>query len=89
QAKAEERRAMAIAEEQEMRARVQEMRAKVVEAEAQIPIAVAEALRSGRIGVLDWYNLRNIEADTAMRRQIGGAGGPEAGGPDDPAGGDG
>ena len=82
QAKAEERRAMAIALEQEMRARVQEMRAKVVEAEAEIPKAVAEALRAGRIGVLDWYNLRNIEADTAMRRQIGrgGEGGPAGSG---------
>lgn len=80
---------MAIAEEQEMRARVQEMRAKVVEAEAQIPIAVAEALRSGRIGVLDWYNLRNIEADTAMRQQIGGEGGARPSTPDDPSGGEG
>jgi len=87
QAKAEERRAMAIAQEQEMRARVQEMRAKVVEAEAQIPIAVAEALRAGRIGVMDWYMLRNIEADTAMRRQIGGEGPAKPPHPEDPAGG--
>ncbi|HEX6989264.1 MAG TPA: flotillin-like protein FloA [Bacillota bacterium] len=86
QAKAEERRAMAIAQEQEMRARVQEMRAKVVEAEAQIPIAVAEALRAGRIGVLDWYNLRNIEADTSMRQQIGGEGGGKPPYPDAPSG---
>jgi uncharacterized protein YqfA (UPF0365 family) len=71
QAKAEERRAMAVALEQEMRARVEEMRAKVVEAEAQIPLALAEALRNGKMGVLDYYQLRNIEADTEMRRSIG------------------
>jgi uncharacterized protein YqfA (UPF0365 family) len=70
QAKAEERRAMAVALEQEMRARVEEMRAKVVEAEAQIPLALAEALRNGKMGVLDYYQLRNIEADTEMRRSI-------------------
>ncbi|MBY6273762.1 MAG: hypothetical protein C6P37_14110 [Caldibacillus debilis] len=70
QAKAEERRAMAVAREQEMRAKVQEMRAKVVEAEAQVPLATADALRSGNIGVLDYYNLKNIVADTAMRESI-------------------
>jgi len=72
-AKAEERRAAAVAREQEMRALVQEMRAKVVEAEAEIPKAIAEALRNGNLGVLDYYNLRNIQADTEMRRAIGGA----------------
>ncbi|ACY49242.1 flotillin-like protein FloA [Rhodothermus marinus] len=72
-AKAEERRAAAVAREQEMRALVQEMRAKVVEAEAEIPKAIAEALRNGNLGVLDYYNLRNIQADTEMRRAISGA----------------
>jgi uncharacterized protein YqfA (UPF0365 family) len=71
QAKAEERRAMAVASEQEMRARVEEMRAKVVEAEAEVPQALAEALRSGKMGVLDYYQLQNIDADTKMRRTIG------------------
>ncbi|MCD5323618.1 MULTISPECIES: flotillin-like protein FloA [Pontibacillus] len=71
QAKAEERRAMAVAQEQEMRARVQEMQAKVVEAEAEVPLAMAEALRSGNIGVMDYYNLKNIQADTDMRDVIG------------------
>ncbi|MFC0522564.1 flotillin-like protein FloA [Pontibacillus salicampi] len=71
QAKAEERRAMAVAEEQEMVARVQEMQAKVVESEAEVPKAMAEALRSGNIGVMDYYNLKNIEADTDMRDVIG------------------
>ncbi|SHK72390.1 flotillin-like protein FloA [Rhodothermus profundi] len=77
-AKAEERRAAAVAREQEMRALVQEMRAKVVEAEAEIPKAIAEALRKGNLGVLDYYNLRNIQADTEMRRAIGGASEEEA-----------
>jgi uncharacterized protein YqfA (UPF0365 family) len=71
QAKAEERRAMAVAHEQEMRARVQEMRAKVVEAEAEVPLAMAEALRSGNIGVMDYMNIKNIESDTDMRDSIG------------------
>ncbi len=75
QAKAEERRAMAIAREQEMKAAVQEMRAKVVEAEAEIPRAMAEALRQGRIGVGDYYNLQNIKADTDMRDSIAKLGG--------------
>ena len=70
QAKAEERRAMAVAREQEMIAAVQEMRAKVVEAEAEIPKAMAEALRSGRLGVMDYYNMQNVIADTSMRRSI-------------------
>ncbi|MBM7660790.1 uncharacterized protein YqfA (UPF0365 family) [Bacillus mesophilus] len=71
QAKAEERRAMAVAQEQEMRARVQEMRAKVVEAEAEVPLAMAEALRSGNMGVMDYMNIKNIMADTDMRDSIG------------------
>ncbi len=70
QAKAEERRAMAVAKEQEMVAAVQEMRAKVVEAEAEIPRAMAQALREGRMGVMDYYNLQNIKADTDMRKNI-------------------
>lgn len=70
QAKAEERRAMAIAREQEMRAMVQEMRARVVEAEAEIPKAMAQALREGKLGVMDYYNMRNISADTEMREAI-------------------
>lgn len=71
QAKAEERRAMAVAQEQEMTARVEEMRAKVVEAESQVPLAMAEALRSGNIGVMDYMNIKNITADTDMRDSIG------------------
>jgi uncharacterized protein YqfA (UPF0365 family) len=71
QAKAEERRAMAVAQEQEMRAHVVEMRAKVVESEAEVPRALAEALRTGKMGVLDYYQLQNIDADTKMRRTIG------------------
>lgn len=71
-AKAEERRAAAVALEQEMVARVQEARARVVEAEALVPEAIAEAFRNGQLGVMDYYNLRNIEADTDMRSAIGG-----------------
>lgn len=70
QAKAEERRAMAVAQEQEMRARVEEMRAKVVEAEATVPEAMAQALREGKLGVMDYYNMQNIIADTSMRENI-------------------
>jgi uncharacterized protein YqfA (UPF0365 family) len=70
QAKAEERRAMAVAVEQEMKAAVQEMRAKVVEAEAEVPRALAEALRNGRLGVMDYYQMQNIQADTQMRDSI-------------------
>jgi len=70
QAKAEERRAMAVAKEQEMKAMVQEMRAKVVEAEAQVPIAMAQALREGKLGVMDYYNIQNLLADTQMRSSI-------------------
>ncbi|MFC5542100.1 flotillin-like protein FloA [Ureibacillus suwonensis] len=73
QAKAEERRAMAVAKEQEMVARTQEMKAKVVEAEAQIPLAMAEALRSGNLGIMDYMNYKNIQADTAMRDSIANA----------------
>jgi uncharacterized protein YqfA (UPF0365 family) len=71
QAKAEERRAMAVAQEQEMKARVVEMRAKVVEAESEVPQAMADALRSGKLGVMDYMNLKNIDADTQMRSSIG------------------
>jgi uncharacterized protein YqfA (UPF0365 family) len=70
QAKAEERRAMAVAKEQEMVASVQEMRAKVVEAEAEVPLAMAEAFRKGNLGVMDYYNMKNILADTSMRDSI-------------------
>jgi uncharacterized protein YqfA (UPF0365 family) len=69
-AKAEERRAMAVAEEQEMSARVEEMRARVVEAEAEVPLAIAESFRSGNLGVMDYYRMRNIQADTTMREGI-------------------
>lgn len=71
-ARAEERRAMAVAREQEMKALTQEMRAKVTEAEAEIPRAIAEAFRQGRLGVFDYYRLRNIQADTSMRESISG-----------------
>ncbi len=70
QAKAEERRAMAVAREQEMKAAVQEMRAKVVEAEAEVPRAMAAALREGKLGVMDYYNMQNVIADTQMRGAI-------------------
>lgn len=70
QARAEERRAMAVALEQEMVAKAQESRAKVIEAEAQIPIAIAEAFRSGQLGIMDYYKMENIQADTKMRDQI-------------------
>lgn len=70
QAKAEQRRAMAIAQEQEMKAKTQENQAKVVEAEAQIPQAIAESFRSGHLGIMDYYRMRNIQADTEMRDTI-------------------
>lgn len=70
QAKAEERRAMAIALEQEMKAKAQEARAKVIEAEADVPKAMAEAFRSGNLGIMDYYKMKNIEADTTMREAI-------------------
>ncbi len=70
QAKAEGRRAMAVASEQEYRARVEEMRARVVEAEAEVPKAISQAFREGRLGVMDYYNMRNVMADTDMRESI-------------------
>lgn len=70
QAKAEERRAMAVASEQEMKAKSQEARAKVIEAEVQIPLAMAEAFRSGNLGIMDYYKFKNIQADTDMRDGI-------------------
>ncbi len=70
QAKAEERRAMAVAMEQENVAAVQQMRVKVVEAEAEVPLAMAEAFRNGNLGVMDYYNMQNIQADTRMRQGI-------------------
>ena len=70
QAKAEERRAMAVAKEQEMKAMVQEMRAKVVEAESEVPKAMAAALREGKLGVMDYYSMQNVIADTQMRDSI-------------------
>ncbi len=74
QAQAEVRRAAAVALEQEMLARVQEMRARVVEAEAQVPQAMADAFRAGHLGIMDYYRMRNIQADTGMRESIGGGG---------------
>ncbi len=71
QARAEEKRAMAVAQEQEMKAKAQEARAKVIEAEAEIPMAIAEAFRNGNLGIMDYYKLRNIQADTSMRESIG------------------
>jgi len=70
QARAEERRAMAVALEQEMKALAQEMRAKVIEAEAEIPKAMADAFRNGNMGVMDYYRMKNIDADTKMRDSI-------------------
>ena len=71
QAKAEERRATAIAKEQEMKAEVEYMKSKVVEAEAQVPMALAEALRQGNLGVMDYYHMQNIQSDTSMKNNIG------------------
>lgn len=73
QAKAETRRAMAVAEEQEMRAKTQEMQAKVVESESQVPLAMAQAFREGKLGVFDYVNMKNIQADTDMRESISGS----------------
>ena len=70
EAKAEERRAMAVAQEQEMKALSQEMKARVIEAEAEVPKAMAEAFRSGNLGIMDYYRMKNIEADTGMRDSI-------------------
>jgi uncharacterized protein YqfA (UPF0365 family) len=72
QAKAEERRAMAVALEQEMKAKAQEARAKVIEAEVEIPLAMAHAFKSGNLGIMDYYKMKNIEADTSMRDSIAG-----------------
>jgi uncharacterized protein YqfA (UPF0365 family) len=72
QAEAERRRAAAVAREQEMRAVVEENRAKVVQAEAEVPMAIAQAFRSGRLGIMDYYNLRNLQSDTEMRNTIAG-----------------
>ena len=77
QARAETRRAMAVAEEQEMKARTQEMQAKVVGSEAEVPLAMAQAFREGKLGVFDYVNMRNIQADTDMRESI--SGGSESG----------
>ena len=70
QARAEGRRAMAVAEEQEMKARTQEMRAKVTEAEAEVPKAISQAFREGKLGIMDYYRMKNIQADTDMRGSI-------------------
>jgi uncharacterized protein YqfA (UPF0365 family) len=77
QARAEERRAMAVALEQEMIAKAQEARAKVIEAEADIPKAIAEAFRNGNLGIMDYYKFKNIQADTAMRESISHPGGSQ------------
>jgi uncharacterized protein YqfA (UPF0365 family) len=82
QAQAEVRRATAVAQEQEMSARVREMRARVVEAEAQVPLAMAEAFRAGNLGIMDYYRMRNIQADSDMRESI--AGGPGGAPPKQP-----
>lgn len=74
QARAEERRAMAVASEQEMKAKAQEARAKVIEAEAEVPKAMAEAFRSGNLGIMDYYKMENVKADTGMRDAISGKG---------------
>jgi uncharacterized protein YqfA (UPF0365 family) len=74
-ARAQERKAMAEATAQEMIAKTQEMQAKVVEAESQIPMAIAEAMRNGKLGVMDYYTMKNIQADTDMRSAIGKPGG--------------
>lgn len=84
QARAESRRALAVAHEQEMRARTQEMRAKLVEAESQIPLAMADALRTGHMGVMDYYNMKNTMADTDMRQGIAGSVGGGKAGPGSP-----
>ncbi|MER3552836.1 MAG: hypothetical protein C4331_00355 [Meiothermus sp.] len=80
QAKAEERRAMAVAVEQENKAAVEAMRAKLVEAQAAVPLGLADALRNGRLGAMDYYQLKNIEADTDMRESISKASSPADGG---------
>ena len=79
EAKAEERRAMAVASEQEMKAKAQEARAKVIEAEAEIPLAIAESFRSGNLGIMDYYRMQNIQADTDIRQSISGGSAPSKG----------
>ncbi|MHB1153734.1 MAG: flotillin-like protein FloA [Eubacteriales bacterium] len=81
QAKAEERRAMAVALEQEMKAAVVEMRAKVVEAEAEVPKAISQALREGKLGIMDYYNMKNVISDTEMRTAIADTGKTEESSP--------
>ena len=81
QANAEKRRALAVALEQEMRAKVEENRAAVVLAEAEVPKAMSEAFRSGRLGVMDYYNMRNVQADTQMRQSLAQDGVQEGTGP--------
>jgi len=78
QAQAEKRRALAVALEQEMRALVEENKAKVVLAEAEVPLAISFAFREGRLGVMDYYNLRNVQSDTEMRKSIAGVSGAGA-----------
>jgi uncharacterized protein YqfA (UPF0365 family) len=78
QARAEARRAMAVAQEQEMKAKVEEMRARVVEAEAEVPRAMAEAFRSGNLGIMDYYRMQNVKADTEMRTSLAKDGGEKA-----------
>jgi len=83
QAEAEKRRAAAVAKEQEMKALVEENRAKVVESEAQVPMAIADAFKTGHLGVMDYYNMRNLQADTSMRNNIAsatGGGAPDGSG---------
>src|SRR5262249_47744590 len=77
QAEAEKRRALAVAQEQEFKATAQQNRAKVIEAEAQIPLAMAEAFRAGHLGIMDYYKMRNIQADTGMRESLGSTGAPD------------
>lgn len=77
QAKAEERRAMAVALEQEMKAKAQESRANVIEAEVQVPLAMAEAFRAGNMGIMDYYRMKNIESDTNMRDSLSKSGGQQ------------
>ena len=79
QAKAEERRAMAVAQEHEMIAKAQEAKAKVIEAEAEIPMAIAEAFKNGNLGIMDYYKIENVKADTKMRDSIGGGDGKDKG----------
>jgi uncharacterized protein YqfA (UPF0365 family) len=74
EAKAEERRAMAVAVEQENRAKAQDARARVIEAEAEVPRALAEAFRSGNLGIMDYYRMQNLQADTDMRTNIANGG---------------